>query len=126
MKNVVPTKKFTDDVKFYIRKRHYKKIRDDIKEVTDELTEGNLLGDRLEGLDMPEGTAAYKVRIANSSANVGKSCGFRLLYYVAIGDDIYLLSIYSKKDDSRIINDKQIEMLIKNIMNDENFNEDLT
>ena len=126
MKNVVPTKKFTDDVKFYIRKRHYKKIRDDIKEVTDELTEGNLVGDRLEDLDIPEGTAAYKVRIANSSANVGKSGGFRLLYYVAIGDDIYLLSIYSKKDDIRILNDKQIEMLIKNIMNDEKFDEILT
>ena len=123
MKNVVPTKKFTDDVKFYIRKKNYKNIKYDIKEVTDELTEGNLVGDRLEGLDIPEGTAAYKVRIANSSANVGKSGGFRLLYYVAIGDDIYLLSIYSKKDDIRILNDKQIEILIKNILNDENLDE---
>ena len=58
-----------------------------------------LLGDRLEGLKLPEGTAAYKVRIANTSANVGKSNGFRLLYYVAIEDEIYLLTIYSKKDD---------------------------
>ncbi|MBQ7197988.1 MAG: hypothetical protein IJS29_01870 [Selenomonadaceae bacterium] len=126
MKNVVPTKKFTDDVKFYIRKKNYKNIKYDIKEVTDELTEGNLVGDRLEGLDIPEGTAAYKVRIANSSANVGKSGGFRLLYYVAIGDDIYLLSIYSKKDDIRILNDKQIEILIKNILNDENLDESFT
>ena len=126
MKNVVPTKKFTDDVKFYIRKKNYKNIKYDIKEVTDELTEGNLVGDRLEGLDIPEGTAAYKVRIANSSANVGKSGGFRLLYYVVIGDDIYLLSIYSKKDDIRILNDKQIEILIKNILNDENLDESFT
>ena len=126
MKNVVPTKKFTDDVKFYIRKKNYKNIKYDIKEVTDELTEGNLVGDRLEGLDIPEGTAAYKVRIANSSANVGKSGSFRLLYYVAIGDDIYLLSIYSKKDDIRILNDKQIEILIKNILNDENLDESFT
>ncbi len=124
--NVNATPKFKDDVKYYMRKKRYLKINDDISAVTDELEQGNLVGDRLEDLDIPEGTAAYKVRIANSSANVGKSGGFRLLYYVAIGDDIYLLSIYSKKDDIRILNDKQIEMLIKNIMNDENFDEILT
>ena len=119
MKTVVPTKKFTDDVKFYVRKKKFIKIKDDIKSVTDELENGNLIGDKLEDLNLPEGTAVYKVRIANSSANVGKSNGFRLLYYVAIGDDIYLLSIYSKKDDVRVINDKQIELLIRNILSDE-------
>ena len=115
-KNVVITKHFKDDVNFYFRKKKYLKIESDISTVTEELKQGNLIGDKLEDLDIPEGTAAYKVRIANSSANVGKSNGFRLLYYVAIGDDIYLLAIYSKKDDVRVINDKQIELLIKNIM----------
>ena len=114
--NVTATPKFKDDVKYYMRKKRYLKINDDISTVTDELEKGNLIGDKLEDLDIPEGTAAYKVRIANSSANVGKSNGFRLLYYVAIGDDIYLLAIYSKKDDVRVINDKQIELLIKNLM----------
>ena len=122
-KNVVMTKHFEDDVTFYFRKKKYLKIESDISTVTEELKKGNLLGDKLENLDIPEGTAAYKVRIANSSANVGKSNGFRLLYYVAIGDDIYLLSIYSKKDDIRVINDKQIELLIRNILSETNSNE---
>ena len=126
MNNVVPTKRFKEDVSYYIRKKKYTKIKQDIITVTDELINGNLVGDKLEGLDLPENTAAYKVRIANSSANVGKSNGFRLLYYVAIEDEIYLLSIYSKKDDIRVINDKQIELLIKNILTDENSEEDLT
>ena len=117
-KNVVLTKRFEDDVNFYFRKKKYFKIESDISKVTEELKQGNLVGDKLEGLDIPEGTAAYKVRIANSSANVGKSNGFRLLYYVAIGDDIFLLSIYSKKDDIRVINDKHIELLIQNILNE--------
>ena len=116
MKNVVPTRKFKGDVKFYINKKHYTKIKSDIKKVTDELLKGNLIGNRLEGLNLPEGTAVYKVRVANSSANVGKSDGFRLLYYVAIGDEIYLLTIYSKKDDVKILNDKQIELLVRNIL----------
>ncbi|MBQ7454613.1 MAG: hypothetical protein IJS69_06160, partial [Selenomonadaceae bacterium] len=66
--------------------------------MTDELEQGNLVGDRLEGLDLPQNTAAYKVRIANSSTNVGKSHGFRLIYYVVIEEKIYLMTIYSKKD----------------------------
>ena len=81
--------------------------------MTDELEKGNLIGVQLEGINAPENTAVYKVRIANSSANVGKSHGFRMIYYVAIEDEIYLLAIYSKKDDIRIVSEKQIEEYIK-------------
>ena len=113
---IIPTKKFNDDVEFYIRKRKFLKIRADIKTVTDELEKGNLIGDKLEGLNLPANTAAYKVRVANSSANVGKSGGFRVLYYVAIADEIYLVTVYSKKDDIRVPSDKQVELLIKAIL----------
>ena len=116
---IIPTKKFNDDVEFYIRKKKYKKIYSDIKTVTDELEQGNLVGDKLDNLNLPENISVYKVRIANSSANVGKSHGFRLLYYVAIADEIYLMTIYSKKDDIRAPSDKQIELLIKAILQEE-------
>ena len=116
---IIPTKKFNDDVEFYIRKKKFLKIRADIKTVTDELEQGNLVGNRLENLDVPENIAVYKVRIANSSINVGKSSGYRLLYYVAIADEIYLVSIYSKKDDNRVPSDKQIELLIKAVLEEE-------
>ena len=78
-----------------------------------------MLGDKLEDIELEEGTAAYKVRVANSSANVGKSNGFRLIYYLVVDEKIYLLSIYSKKDDDRILNDKQISMIIKNVIESE-------
>ena len=116
MKKIVSTPNFDDELKFYYRKRKYRKIREDLAPVLKNLEDGNFVGNKLEGLNLPEGTAVYKVRIANSSANVGKSNGFRLLYYVAIGDDIYLLTIYSKKDDVKILNDKQIELLVRNIL----------
>ena len=115
-KIIVLTKHFVDDVTYYVKRKKYLKIETDISKVTDELLKGNFVGNKLEGLNLPEGTAVYKVRIANSSANVGKSNGFRLLYYVAIGDEIYLLTIYSKKDDVKILNDKQIELLVRNIL----------
>ena len=75
-KNVLMTKHFKDDVSFYFRKKKYLKIESDISTVTEELKKGNLVGDKLEDIDIPEGTAAYKVRIANSSANVGKGTYF--------------------------------------------------
>ena len=113
------TLKFESDVKFYLKKKKYTKIYDDIRPIINELEKGNLLGDKLEDIELEEGTAAYKVRVANSSANVGKSNGFRLIYYLVVDEKIYLLSIYSKKDDDRILNDKQISMIIKNVIESE-------
>ena len=110
------SKKINDDVKYYIRKKKYKKILDDIESIFPDLLEGNLIGDRLEGFNLPEGAALYKVRIANTSANVGKSNGFRLIYYLATVEKIYLMTIYSKKDDERIPNDAQIAMLVNNVL----------
>ena len=105
------SKKINSDIDYYIRKKKYKKILDDISSILPDLEAGNLVGDKLEGFNLPEGAALYKVRIANTSAN-----GFRLIYYVAIEDKIYLLTIYSKKDDERIPNDAQIAMLVGNTL----------
>lgn len=116
---IILTPHFEANVRFYREKKKYKKIDRDIKTVTDELIKGNLPGDRLEGLRVPDNTAFYKVRLPNSSANVGKSHGFRLIYYVAIADEIYLLAIYSKKDDIRIVSEKQIERYIKILLEPE-------
>ncbi|MBR1579305.1 MAG: hypothetical protein IJ668_02260 [Selenomonadaceae bacterium] len=110
------SKYFTADVDYYRKKKKYTKINKDILSVVAELKVGNLIGDKLENLHLDEGTAAYKVRVANSSANVGKSNGFRIIYYLALKDEIYLLTIYSKKDDDRIPTDATIMMMIKNII----------
>ena len=39
---IIPTRKFNEDIEFYIRKKKFLKIRADIKTVTDELEQGNL------------------------------------------------------------------------------------
>ena len=111
---IIPTRKFKADVKFYIKKKKHNKINEDIQPILDALNEGNFLGDKLEDIELEEGTAAYKVRVANSYS--GKFNGYRIIYYVVIDEKIYLLTIYSKKDDSRVPNDKQISMMIKNII----------
>ena len=114
--NIIWTDYFLANIDFYQRKKKYKKILDDLDPVVDELKKSNFIGDRLSGFNLLEGAALYKVRIANTSANVGKSNGFRLIYYIATEEDIYLVTIYSKKDDERIPNDAQIAMLVANTL----------
>ena len=110
------SKKINEDIDYYIRKKKYRKIIDDIASVLPYLESGILVGNKLSGFNLPEGAALYKVRIANTSANVGKSNGFRLIYYLATGDEIYLLTIYSKKDDERIPTDDQIALIVGNVL----------
>ena len=110
---VIWTKFFGDDVDYYIRKKKYKNIVNDIQSVVTELKKGNLIGDELENICVDGRT--FKVRVANSSAKVGKSNGFRLIYYVVYEEKAYLLTIYSKKDDIKIPTDSEIRNIIKKI-----------
>ncbi len=90
-----------------------------IEKLIKKLGNGELPGDRIPGLKLPENTAAYKVRLENKSANFGKSNGFKVIYYVVIDKKVYLLTIYSKKDGERIPDDSEIidfvSLLLKNL-----------
>lgn len=101
--NVIPTSRFIEDIEYYKKKKRYRKIDDDVTEIVNELTIGNLIGDAIADLHLPEGENSYKVRAANSDLKVGKSNGYRIIYYVIKNDfEIYLLTIYSKKDQEDI------------------------
>lgn len=109
---IIVTDQFEKDVQYYKRKKKYTKIDDDIEEIAKQLEQGNFLGDPIAELKLPERHSVFKVRVINSSANVGKSNGFRLIYYVIKNDfEIYLLTIYSKKDQEDI-SDSEIRELI--------------
>lgn len=113
MYEIIPTKHFQDDVKYYVKKRRFLHIGDDIKAVSDELQKGNFLGDEIPNLKIEADGHTYKVRVANTDTNVGKSNGYRIIYY-AVKDDreIYLLTIYYKKDDIRIPTSKELVALV--------------
>lgn len=54
-----------------------------------------------------------KVRIANTDTKEGKTNGYRMIYYAIKEDNtVYLLTIYYKKDDRRIINNDEIVKLV--------------
>lgn len=111
---IITAKQFEDDVEYYIRKKKYKKIIDDIEAVTSELEKGNLIGDSIPELSINYDNHAAKVKAANSDTKAGKSNDYRIIYYVVKGEkEIYLLTIYYKKEDNNIPPNKEIEVLVK-------------
>lgn len=112
MYNIIPTAQFEKDIKYYKRKKKFNHIDDDVDEIIEELEKGNLLGDEIKELKLPENEHSYKVRVANTDTKAGKSNGYRLIYYVIKDDNtIFLLTIYYKKDRENIT-DKEIISLI--------------
>lgn len=114
MYNVIPTHQFKKDVKYYVKKKGFIHIGDDIKTITDELEKGNLIGTEIPRLKIQSEGHTFKVRIANSDRKSGQSNGYRMIYY-AIRDDkeVYLLTIYDKKEDNKIPTDKEIVQLVE-------------
>lgn len=110
---VIPTEQFEKDVQYYLKKKKFKNILDDISKVVDELENGNLIGDVIPGLSFDD-NETIKVRMANTDTKVGKSNGYRMIYYAVKSDcEIYLLTLYYKKEDNRIPTNKEIETLVK-------------
>lgn len=110
---VIPTTRFEEDVKYYLKKKKFKHIIEDIQEIVNELEKGNLIGDSIPGLTFDD-NETVKVRMANTDTREGKSNGYRVIYYAVKSDyEIYLLTIYYKKEDNRIPSNKEIEMLVK-------------
>ena len=90
---------FNKDVKRLFKK--YKQLPDDLKILNKELLKNPKSGIEL-------GNRCYKIRLANSSIPIGKSGGFRIIYYhIDTNENLYLMSMYSKSEleniDEKII-----------------------
>lgn len=84
-----------------------------MESVIEKLEQGNFVGDKIPNLKIEANGHAYKVRAANTDMKVGKSNGYRIIYYVIMDNKVvYLLTIYSKKDDDKVLSNKEIVELI--------------
>ncbi len=98
---IISLESFKKDVKKLYKKN--KKLAIDLKTLNDSLKENPKAGIELSN-------SLYKIRLENSSSKVGKSGGFRVIYYfIDKNENLYLLKIYSKTE---IPNIKE-EILIK-------------
>lgn len=102
--NVFATSFFGKELKKLARK--YPSIKSDIGELIAHLEESPFAG-------RPLGKDCYKVRLAISSKNKGKSGGARVITCVkVVQHNIYLLSIFDKSD-KETINENDLTILLE-------------
>jgi mRNA-degrading endonuclease RelE of RelBE toxin-antitoxin system len=101
---------FADRFKRDIRRlsKRYRSIRIDLQTLIEQLEAGELPGDQISDIDY----VVFKVRIKNSNIQKGKSSGYRIIYYTQTSDQIILLTIYSKSDQSNIDASEVREIII--------------
>ncbi len=77
----------------------YWKIRDDYKELLDELEKTPYSGDRIQGCK----GLVLKTRMASRDMQKGKSGGFRIIYLVLEKErEVHLLTLYPKSERENI------------------------
>jgi len=103
--NIHSLETFDKDVKRLYKK--YKQLPQDLKNLSLSLNVNPKMG-----IDL--GHHCFKLRLANSSVPTGKSGGFRVVYYYFNGsDNLFLITIFSKKDMENISDEKIIELVQK-------------
>jgi len=78
--------------------KRYRSIRSDVKPLIDNLMAGELPGNQVTGVSL----AIFKVRLQNSDIQKGKRSGYRCIYYLKTRNNIVLITVYSKSDQSDV------------------------
>jgi mRNA-degrading endonuclease RelE of RelBE toxin-antitoxin system len=108
---VIATDPFERKLKRLAKK--HKSIALDLASIFEELEENPTLGVYL-------GKNCYKIRVAISSKGKGKSGGARIITYVrVVKNTVFLMDIFDKTEQSTIT-DKEIQMLINSLAQDDN------
>jgi mRNA-degrading endonuclease RelE of RelBE toxin-antitoxin system len=95
---------FDKEIKKLAKK--YPSIKQDLLELLEEIIEDPFLGE-------PLGRDCYKIRMAITSKNKGKSGGSRVITCVkVINETVFLLSIYDKSEQENI-EDSTLKSLLK-------------
>lgn len=103
---IIPSPKFEREIKRLAKK--HRSVSYDFRLLLESLQVNPTMGE-------PLGKDCYKVRMAISSKNKGKSGGARLITCVKIvNDTIYLLSIYDKSEQDTI-HDDEIDAVLQSL-----------
>lgn len=103
---IVPIPNFKKEFKKLAKK--YPSLKDEVRELGQQLTENPQLGTSL-------GKECYKIRLAIKSKPSGKSGGARIITHLHIeGQTIYLLSIFDKSDKESL-SDNELKLLLEDI-----------
>ena len=100
---IISLESFKKDVKKLYKKN--KKLPQDLKSLNETLIKNPRIGIELS-------SRLFKMRLENSSSNIGKSGGVRVIYYYLDEEEnLYLLKIYSKTEIENIKEEILIKLL---------------
>jgi mRNA-degrading endonuclease RelE of RelBE toxin-antitoxin system len=103
---IITTHLFDKELKRLAKK--HRSIKNDLAQLGEQLQHNPIIGDKII-------ENCYKIRIALSGSNKGKSSGARLITYIYIAKKtVFLLSIYIKNEQENI-SDSELKELVKNI-----------
>jgi len=88
--------------------KKYRSIRSDIQSFINHIKSSQFIGNQVKGV----GDTIYKARVKNSDIQKGKSAGYRVIYWIKTPQNIILVTIYSKLDQTDI-SVQQIRGIIK-------------
>ena len=75
--------------------KDYRSIKKDLETFTNNFSENHLLA-------TPIKNNIFKIRIKNSDKQKGKRAGYRIYYYLKLGNEVFLLTIYDKSKQTKI------------------------
>lgn len=100
---IVPTHTFDRELKRLAKK--HRSIKADVGELGEQLEENPTMGDEII-------EHCYKIRMAITSKNKGKSGGARVITYIYVTQEtVFLLSIYDKGEQEDISNHELKELI---------------
>ncbi len=103
---IVPTHNFDKELKRLAKK--HRSIKEDVYELGEQLEQNPIIGDEII-------EHCYKIRMAISSKNKGKSGGARVITYIyVVQETVFLLSIYDKGEKEDISN-QELKNLIETL-----------
>lgn len=104
--NLKTTNNFDQEAKSLAKK--YPSLKNDLRQLSQSLQQNPTKG-------QPLGHNCYKIRMAITSKNKGKSGGARIITHIYVSEGVvFLLSIYDKSELENI-SDKQLKALLRQL-----------
>lgn len=103
---IIPTRQFEKEIKRLVKK--FPSLKKEYSELIYSIQLNPTSG-------TPVGNNCYKIRIAISSKNKGKSGGARVISYVFFKQkNVYLLTIYDKSEKENV-SEKELKMMVNSL-----------
>jgi mRNA-degrading endonuclease RelE of RelBE toxin-antitoxin system len=110
--SVVFLSEFDNNMERFIRKKKFKKLPVQIKELETQLLKGEIPGTPISKKDDPEPHEVYKLRLPNPDVNAGKRDGYRIYYFIVTEWRIVVFATVYYKKEQPTVSDAHINGLI--------------